>query len=181
MKELLILVNERDVELGTMEKMETHLKGKLHRAISVFIFNSKGEMLLQRRALEKYHTAGLWSNSACSHPRINEKPIDSAERRLFEEMGLNVKLKFIFKFLYKAKLDNNLIENELDHVFIGTSDEKPDINVNEVCDYKYIREYELNLLIEKESESFTPWFKECYKKVFKMFNHHNNIKSEILI
>jgi isopentenyl-diphosphate delta-isomerase len=181
MKELVILVNERDVEIGTMEKMETHLKGKLHRAISVFIFNSKGEMLLQRRALGKYHTAGLWSNSACSHPRINEKPIDSAERRLFEEMGLNVKLKFIFKFIYKAKLDNNLIENELDHVFIGTSDEKPNINVNEVCDYKYIREYELNLLIEKECESFTPWFKECYKKVFKMFNHHNNIKSEILI
>ena len=102
MKELVILVNERDVELGTMEKMETHLKGKLHRAISVFIFNSKGEMLLQRRALGKYHTAGLWSNSACSHPRINEKPIDSAERRIFEEMGINVKLKFIFKFLYKA-------------------------------------------------------------------------------
>ena len=181
MTEEVILVNERDVELGTMEKIETHLRGKLHRAISVFIFNNSGEMLLQRRALEKYHTAGLWSNSACSHPRINEKPIDSAERRLFEEMGLNVKLKFIFKFLYKAKLNNNLIENELDHVFIGTSDEKPSINSNEVCDYKYISEYELNLLIEKESESFTPWFKECYKKVFKMFNDHNIIKSKILI
>ena len=89
--------------------------------------------------------------------------------------------QFIFKFLYKAILDNNLIENELDHIFIGTSDAKPNINVNEVCDYKYICEYELNLLIEKEHESFTPWFKECYKKVFKMFNHHNNIKSEILI
>ena len=96
-------------------------------------------------------------------------------------MGINVKLKFIFKFLYKEKLDNNLIENELDHVFIGTSDEKPNINANEVCDYKYISEYELNLLIEKECESFTPWFKECYKKVFKMFNDHNIIKSKILI
>ena len=181
MKELVTLVNERDVELGTMEKIETHLNGKLHRAISVFIFNTKGEMLLQKRALGKYHTAGLWSNTACSHPRINEKPIDSAERRIFEEMGINVKLKFIFKFLYKAILDNNLIENELDHIFIGTSDAKPNINVNEVCDYKYICEYELNLLIEKEHESFTPWFKECYKKVYKMFNHHNNIKPEILI
>jgi len=181
MKEVVILVNKKDLELGTMEKMETHLKGKLHRAISVFIFNSKGEMLLQRRALEKYHTAGLWSNTACSHPRINEKPIDSAERRVFEEMGLKVKLKFIFKFLYKAKLDNNLIENELDHVFIGTSDEKPNININEVCDYKYISEYELNLLIEKEFESFTPWFKECYKKVFKMFKDHNIIEYKILI
>ena len=181
MNEVVILVNKKDVELGTMEKMETHVRGKLHRAISVFIFNRNDEMLLQRRALEKYHTAGLWSNSACSHPRINEKPIDSAERRVFEEMGLNVKLKFIFKFLYKAKLDNNLIENELDHVFIGTSDEKPNINVNEVCDYKYIYENELNLLIKKECESFTPWFKECYKKVFKMFKDHNIVKSKILI
>ena len=134
-----------------MEKMKTHLKGKLHRAISVFNFNSKVEMLLQRRALEKYNTPGMWSNSAFSHPIINEKPIDSAERRVLEEMGLNVKLKFIFKFLYKVKLDNNLIDNELDHIFIGASDEKPNINVNEVCDYKYIGEYELNLLIEKES------------------------------
>ena len=133
MKELVILVNERDVEIGTMEKMETHLKGKLHRAISVFIFNSKGEMLLQRRALEKYNTPGMWSNSDCSHPIINEKPIDSTERRVLEEMGLNVKLKFIFNFLYKAKVDNNLIDNELDHVFIGASGEKPNINVNEVC------------------------------------------------
>jgi len=181
MKEEVILVNERDLELGTMEKMETHLKGKLHRAISVFIFNSNGKMLLQRRALKKYHTAGLWSNSACSHPRINEKPIDSAERRVFEEMGLNVNLKFIFKFLYKAKLDNNLIENELDHIFIGISDEKPNINLKEVCDYKYISEYELNLLIEKECQSFTPWFKECYKKVFQTHKEQNIIQSKILI
>jgi len=181
MKEVLILVNESDVKLGTMEKMETHIRGKLHRAISVFIFNSKGEMLIQRRALEKYHTAGLWSNSACSHPRINEKTIDSAERRVFEEMGLNVKLKFIFKFLYKAKLDNNLIENELDHVFIGISDQKPNININEVCDYKYKSEYELNLLIEKDCGSFTPWFKQSYTKVFKMFKDHNINKSKILI
>ena len=181
MTEEVILVNERDVELGTMEKIETHLRGKLHRAISVFIFNNSGEMLLQRRALEKYHTAGLWSNSACSHPRVNEKPIDSAERRLFEEMGLSVKLKFMFKFLYKAKLDNNLIENELDHVFIGISDQKPNININEVCDYKYISEYKLNLLIENKSESFTPWFKECYTRVFRMFKDHNNIKSKLII
>jgi len=83
MNEVVILVNKKDVELGTMEKMETHVRGKLHRAISVFIFNRNDEMLLQRRALEKYHTAGLWSNSACSHPRINEKPIESAERRVF--------------------------------------------------------------------------------------------------
>ena len=96
-------------------------------------------------------------------------------------MGLNVKLEFIFKFLYKAKLDNNLIENELDHVFIGTSDEKPNINLNEVCDYKYINENELNLLIEKECKLFTPWFKECYKKVFKIFKAHNINKSKILI
>ena len=180
MEELVILVNKSDVEIGVMEKIEAHIMGKLHRAISVFIFNNNGEMLLQRRALEKYHTAGLWSNSACSHPRINEKPIDSAERRAFEEMGLNIKLKFIFKFLYKVKLDNNLIENELDHVFIGTSDEKPNININEVCDFKYISEYELNLLIKKECESFTPWFKECYKKVFKMYKDLSIIKSKLL-
>jgi len=169
MIEEVILVNERDKEIGTMGKMETHLKGKLHRAVSVFIFNSKGEMLIQKRSLKKYHTAGLWSNSACSHPRINEKPVDAAQRRIFEEMGLKVKLKFIFKFLYKARLDNNLIENELDHIFIGTSEEKPVININEVCDYKYVSEYELNVLIEKKCETFTPWFKNSYNKVFKIF------------
>lgn len=181
MIEEVILVNERDIELGTMEKMEAHLQGKLHRAISVFIFDCNGKILLQRRALKKYHTAGLWSNSACSHPRLNEKPINAAERRIFEEMGLKVKLQFIFKFLYKAKLDNLLIENELDHVFIGISDEKPSININEVCDYNYLNEHEIDSLIEKDKELFTPWLKDCYKKVFKIYKDQNIIKSKILI
>ena len=172
-QEEVILVNNNDQEIGTMGKMESHMKGSLHRAISVFIFNSKNEMLLQRRSLNKYHTPGLWSNTACSHPRPKEKAIDAAIRRLFEEMRLKADLKFAFKFLYKVNFDNKLIEHELDHVFIGFTDEKPDYNTEEVCDWKYLNQHDLGKLLNKTPESFSPWFNLCYKRVFDKVNQLN--------
>ena len=118
----IILVNEEDVQVGTMEKMEVHERGLLHRAFSVFIFNKAGEMLLQQRALSKYHSGGLWTNACCSHPRPGEKTEDAAARRLFEELGFGTELRFAFSFTYKAAFDNGLTEHEFDHVFVGHFD-----------------------------------------------------------
>lgn len=167
MEEQVILVDENDKNIGQMNKLEVHKKGLLHRAISIFIFNSKGEMLIQKRALHKYHTPGLWSNSACSHPRNNEIVKCAAERRLKEEMGITCDLFFSFSFLYKATFDNGLIENELDHVFIGFCDDKPIINQSEVCDYKYISTNNLRKEIITKPEAFTPWFKICLDRVLE--------------
>ena len=115
-EERVILVDENDIAIGDMEKMEAHHKGELHRAFSVFIFNSKNELLLQRRALNKYHSGGLWTDSCCSHPRVNEDLLKAAERRLVEEIGIKTKLEEVFSFIYRADLDNNLIEIGRAHV-----------------------------------------------------------------
>jgi len=168
MKDHVILVNPEDKSIGYMEKIEAHQKGVLHRAISVFIFNEREEMLIQRRALSKYHTPGIWSNTACSHPRKNETAIEAAKRRLFEEMGLKATLNYGFKFLYKADFNNGLIEHELDHVFFGFSNEKPSINSSEVCDYKYLDQKKLEKMTLQQPEIFSPWFKLTYKKVFDL-------------
>lgn len=168
MKDHVILVSPEDKSIGYMEKIEAHQKGVLHRAISVFIFNEREEMLIQRRALGKYHTPGIWSNTACSHPRKNETTIQAAERRLDEEMGLKAPLNYGFKFLYKAEFNNGLIENELDHVFFGFSNEKPSINNSEVCDYKYLNKIKIEKMILEQPEIFSPWFKLTYKKVFDL-------------
>src|SRR5690349_19964529 len=117
--EQVILVDEHDREIGLMEKMEAHRKGVLHRAFSVVLFNSKGEVLLQKRSKNKYHSAGLWTNACCSHPRPNEPLQVAVKRRLQEEMGIDVDPQYLYKFLYQVELQNNLIEHELDHVFIG--------------------------------------------------------------
>lgn len=168
MKDHVILVTPEDKTLGHMEKMEAHQKGLLHRAISVFIFNERKEMLIQRRALTKYHTPGIWSNTACSHPTKNETVMEAANRRLFEEMGMKTSLNYAFKFLYKAEFSNGLIEHELDHVFFGFSNEKPSINISEVCDYKYLDQGKLEKLILHEPDIFSPWFKLIYKKVYDL-------------
>lgn len=160
--EYVVLVDEQDNELGTMEKMQAHREGKLHRAVSVFIFNSKQELLLQKRADEKYHSAGLWTNTCCSHPYHNEKPEVAAHRRLQQEMGLICELKFAFTFIYKAYLDNNLTEHELDYVYIGVSDNLPKQNPAEVSDWKYISVNELDAEIKSHPENYTEWFKICY-------------------
>ena len=137
MIEKVILVDKNDKEFGSMEKQEAHVKGLLHRAFSVFIFNDKNELLLQRRAVKKYHSGGLWTNTCCSHPRQNETTLDAAKRRLVEEMGMRCDLKKQFDFIYKAKLDNNLYEHEFDHVFFGFSTDPPQINTKEVEEYTY--------------------------------------------
>ena len=168
MKDQVILVNPEDNPIGYMEKIEAHQKGLLHRAISVFIFNERKEMLIQRRALSKYHTPGIWSNTACSHPRKNETTMEAADRRLFEEMGLKTTLNYGFKFLYKAEFNNGLIEHELDHVFFGFSNEKPSLNISEVCDFKYLNKGNIEKMILQQPDIFSPWFKLTYKKVFDL-------------
>jgi isopentenyl-diphosphate Delta-isomerase len=160
-----ILVNKNDVEMGISGKMEAHYKGLLHRAVSVFIINSSGQWILQRRALNKYHSKGLWTNTCCSHPYPGETNIEAAGRRLKEEMGMQCKLKEIFSFTYKEKLDNELTEHEFDHVFIGISDDDPMINANEVHEWKKFSFNTLHEDILKNPNNYTFWFKEIYKRV----------------
>ena len=160
------LVDECDNNIGTMEKLEAHEKGVLHRAISVLIFNSKGEILLQRRALNKYHTPGLWTNTCCSHPYPEENPKIAATRRLKEEMGMEEELEFVHKFLYKIDFDNGLIEHELDHIFIGFSDQTPHLNTDEAMAFNWINVDELKIDITEKPDNYTFWFKLIMKDHF---------------
>jgi isopentenyl-diphosphate delta-isomerase len=157
--EKVILVDEQDNELGTMEKMEAHRAGILHRAFSVVIFDSSGKMLLQQRADGKYHSAGLWTNACCSHPMPGEPMERAIERRLNEEMGLAADVTFSHKFIYHAWLDGALIEHELDHVYIGVTDEKPKINPSEVKAYKYVELHDLKKDIAANPSAYTFWFR----------------------
>lgn len=154
-----VLVNTNDDVIGTMEKMEAHLTGNLHRAFSVFIFNDKGEMLIQKRADSKYHSAGLWSNACCSHPVLKEKIEDAAKRRLKEELHLEIETNFIFSFQYKTIFDNGLIENELDHVLIGFSNSRGCINREEVSALKFISMNDLAEEMNVNPTRFSEWFK----------------------
>jgi isopentenyl-diphosphate Delta-isomerase len=165
--ESVILVDEKDMEVGVMEKMEAHLTGTLHRAISIFIFNAQGEYLLQQRAYEKYHSGGKWSNTCCSHPRPGEGLIDAANRRLMEEMGMTSKLTHWFSFTYRAELDNDLVEHEYDHVFIGITDEQPAPDPTEVAAIKYISLEALDVDIRENPEQYSEWFKICFEKIIK--------------
>jgi isopentenyl-diphosphate delta-isomerase len=158
-EQLLVLVNEQDEPVGTMEKMETHRKALLHRAFSVFLFNSKGEMMLQRRALHKYHSGGLWTNACCSHPFPAETPEVGAKRRLHEELGFVTEITSAFTFIYKAELDNELTEYEYDHVFIGTYDGAVYINEDEVGDYCFRSMYDLKNDVDQHPGQYTEWFK----------------------
>jgi isopentenyl-diphosphate delta-isomerase len=160
-----ILINEFDQEIGTANKLEAHLKGFLHRAISVFIINSKGEYLLQQRANQKYHSPGLWSNTCCSHPKPKENNLDAANRRLYEEMGISCELKFSFSFQYKIKFENGLIENEFDHVFVGKTDKLPVINPREVMNWKYLSETQIKSELKLYPEKYTYWFPICITKI----------------
>ncbi len=154
-----ILVDEQDNPVGTMEKMEVHEKALLHRAFSVFIFNSKGEMLLQKRAETKYHSAGLWTNACCSHPKPGEITHFAAERRLKEEMGFNTALQEAFSFIYKAPFQNGLTEYEFDHVFIGEYEGVINPNPEEVSDYRYQSIDQLKSSIKNNPSDYTEWFK----------------------
>jgi isopentenyl-diphosphate Delta-isomerase len=160
-----ILVDEKDTPLGTMEKMEAHKKGALHRAFSVFIFNDSGEMLLQQRAEDKYHNAGVWTNACCSHPAPGEDTLEAAERRLKEEMGFTTELQPLFVFTYKAEFSNGLIEHEFDHVYSGKYNGTISPNNSEVQDYGYKNFEEIEKEIEANPERYTPWFKIAFPKV----------------
>lgn len=165
MKEEVVLVDENDLQIGQMEKLEAHQKGELHRAFSVFVFNAKNELLLQLRANNKYHSGGLWTNTCCSHQRVGEGNLDAANRRLKEEMGMECNLSYGFSFLYKAGFDNGLTEHELDHVFFGFSDALPEINKDEVEDYRYVSLTALKKEIDARPDAFTKWLKICLDKV----------------
>jgi len=157
--ENIILVDENDNPIGTMEKMEAHRRGLLHRAFSVILFNSNGEILLQKRSSKKYHSGGLWTNTCCSHPSPDESIKDASRRRLMQEMGIDLQPEFAFRFIYKTDLDNNLIEHELDHVFIGAFDGIPVINREEVDEWKFVNLQSLRIDMERSPESYTEWFK----------------------
>jgi isopentenyl-diphosphate Delta-isomerase len=157
--EKVIVVDEQDNDVGAMEKMEAHKQGVLHRAFSVVIFNSKGEMLLQKRASEKYHSGGLWTNACCSHPMPGERIEDAVHRRLREEMGMDTELKFSHKFIYRTLLEKDLIEYELDHVFTGTTDDEPVVNSAEVEDWKYADPDSLKKDMLLNAERYTYWFR----------------------
>jgi isopentenyl-diphosphate delta-isomerase len=166
MKEtLVILVDENDNQLGLLEKMEAHRKALLHRAVSVFIIGSDGEWILQKRAYDKYHSKGLWTNACCTHPLPGETVQEAANRRLMEEMGIQCDLKKLFAFVYKTKLENELTEYEYDHVFIGVSDNIPVINTAEVVDWEKISFDQLHQHLIEHPDFYTCWFKEIYQKV----------------
>lgn len=160
-----ILVDEQDVQTGTMEKMEVHQKALLHRAFSIFIFNSKGEMLLHKRADKKYHSPGLWTNACCSHPAPGQETLAAAENRLQEEMGFCVSLKKAFDFIYKAQFDNGLTEHEFDHVFTGIYNGAISPNAEEVSDYCFKTITEIRDSIQSHPQKYTEWFKIAFPKM----------------
>ena len=165
MEEHVILVDSNDSEIGIEEKMSAHLKGKLHRAFSIFIFNDKGELMLQKRHSSKYHSGGLWTNTCCSHPRPGEPIQQAVHRRLKEEMGFDCELKEAFSFVYTAKLDHGLTEHEYNHVFVGKFNGSPKLNSHEAEDWKWIDPAELLNDIRNNPNKYASWFKICVERV----------------
>lgn len=160
-----ILVDESDRPVGEMEKMRAHREGRLHRAFSVFIYNDRGEMLLQRRAATKYHSAGLWSNACCSHPRPGETIEQAAHRRLHEEMGFDCDLEPAFRFIYRAELDGDMTEHELDHVLRGRFSGTPTLNRREADGYSYRPVGEIEEELASSPENFSAWFRLCFPRI----------------
>ncbi|MER3427539.1 MAG: isopentenyl-diphosphate delta-isomerase [Pyrinomonas sp.] len=159
MREEVILVNEMDEAIGTGEKHETHLHGRMHRAFSIFVFNSRGDLLLQRRAPNKYHSAGLWSNTCCGHPRPHETVEQAAHRRLREEMGFDCELHPVFAFVYRTELDNQMIEHEYDHVLVGSFDGTPAPDNGEVSEWRWVNAQQLVREISRHPERYTYWLR----------------------
>ena len=157
--EKVLLVDHNDRAIGQMEKMEAHQKGVLHRAFSVLLFNDKGQLLLQRRANGKYHSAGLWTNTCCSHPRPHESLTDATTRRLKEEMGISLTPSYLYAFTYHTKLNDNLIEHEYDHVFTGTFNGTPRMNPDEVMDWRYADTNEIIDDLQENPNGYTAWFR----------------------
>jgi isopentenyl-diphosphate delta-isomerase len=163
-----ILVDEHDNPVGIGEKMTTHRTGDLHRAFSIFIFNPQGQMLIHRRAGGKYHSAGLWTNACCSHPRPGESTEAAAHRRLQEEMGFDTQLEEVFQFTYRAEFENDLIEHELDHVFVGTYDGDPSPDPDEVGDWTWVDLETLEQDLEERPNRYTPWFRQAVGRVIDL-------------
>ncbi|MBT8266725.1 MAG: isopentenyl-diphosphate Delta-isomerase [Bacteroidia bacterium] len=170
MEEYVILVDDNDVKIGIMPKMLAHEKALLHRAFSVFIFNDKNELMLQQRALDKYHSPGLWTNTCCSHQRENESNVEAGKRRLQEEMGFETELKETTSFIYKAAFDNGLTEHEYDHVMVGHYNGIPKINPDEVAEWKWMDLEEVKVDIELKPDLYTAWFKIIFEKFYKYLN-----------
>ncbi|SEP00071.1 isopentenyl-diphosphate delta-isomerase [Mucilaginibacter gossypiicola] len=169
MEDNIIIVDTAGNAIGEIDKMEAHISGTLHRAFSVFVFNSKGQLLLQRRDLDKYHSGGLWTNTCCSHPRAGETTQNAAHRRLQEEMGMDCELTELFQFSYRHEFANGLIENEYDHVFMGISDELPLPNPAEVAGFRYIDTDLLIVELLEQPEQYTAWFKICLEQVLEIY------------
>lgn len=166
-----ILVDENDRQIGLEEKLAAHQNGaKLHRAISVFVFNTKGETMLQRRGMGKYHSQGKWANTCCSHPFPNESVADAAHRRLREEMGFDCDLREVYSFIYKADVGNGLTEYEYDHVFFGTYDGAPKLNKEEAMDYRWVSLEKLREEVEKQPDRFAPWLRITLPRVASTYN-----------
>lgn len=161
--ERVILVNRRDEEIGTAEKLDAHLRPRLHRAFSVFVFNARGELLLQRRAADKYHSANLWTNTACGHPRPGEDVNAAAVRRLNEEMGIALALTECASFIYRARIDSLLTEYELDHVFVGFGEVPPRPDASEVSDWRWADVASVARALEDRPEQFTAWFSPAFR------------------
>lgn len=172
MEEKVILVNENDEQIGLMEKIEAHEKALLHRAFSVFVYNDKGEVMLQQRALSKYHSPGLWTNTCCSHQREGESNVDAGKRRLMEEMGFTTDLEESISFIYKAPFDNGLSEHEYDYILIGKYNDEPNLNPDEVAAWKWMSLEDIQKDIKENPEIYTAWFKIIFDK------YSNHIKNE---
>ena len=167
MEEQVILVDTNDQAIGLMPKMEAHEKVVLHRAFSVFILNDKNQLMLQQRALHKYHSPGLWTNTCCSHQRDGEDNISAGKRRLQEEMGFETELSEVTSFIYKAPFDNGLTEHELDHIMIGHHNDAPDVNPEEVANWKWMAVDAVRDDIQKHPEYYTVWFIIIFEKFYE--------------
>jgi len=165
-EELVILVDENDNQIGLMPKMEAHEKAVLHRAFSVFVFNEKNELMLQQRALHKYHSPGLWTNTCCSHQRDGESNLTAGKRRLFEEMGFVTELKETTSFIYKAPFENGLTEYEYDHILVGHYEKNPEINKEEVAEWKWMNLELVKKDINNCPDNYTAWFKIIFEKYY---------------
>ena len=174
MNDYVILVDENNNQIGIEEKILAHKKNLLHRAFSIFIFNDSFEILLQKRAPNKYHSGNLWTNTCCSHPLENLSLVESAKKRLIEEMGIKANLNEVFSFIYQAEFDNGLFEYEYDHVLFGISNNKPILNPDEAIDYKWIKISDLKAQIEKNPGNFTVWLQIMINNYFKYFEDYEN-------
>jgi len=171
-EEQVILVNDKDEPIGLMNKLEAHEKAILHRAFSVFVLNDENEVLVQQRSHQKYHSPLLWTNTCCSHQRSGETNIEAGKRRLFEEMGLQTELKELFHFIYEAPFDNGLTEHELDHVMIGYSNEEPNINLDEVENWKWMKIEAIKEDMIENPDFYTVWFKIIFDEFYHYLEDH---------